>query len=394
MISGFNKVQVRNFSLLTVSNFFFFCNFSSFFLLPLFIKHLKGDEAQIGYIMGSFGVTSLLTVPLVSYLIDSFGRRKFMMLGYAMMLLSSLGFIFINELSYNIYILRLLQGVSFAFAFTSAGTAVSDYLPREKRAYGLGIFGAFTIASYALGPSMGEVVINSFGYREFFIYASSFSLFSFLLTCFAEDGKFKTARESFFKGFANIVISARFSRLLLVNLVVAGGLGSMLNFFSAFLDSESINVSAFFLTYSITVILVRVLGGKISDLFERKKVALPSMLLMSVSLICIWFIKDVYTAIIISFMFSIGYGMLYPVMSAMIIDMAYDDERGKAMGVFNMSFSFGINMLAFGLGVFARDFGFRAMYLLTGVFVLLGFVLFLFTKFSLDNKDDTHENSG
>lgn len=394
MISGFNKVQVRNFSLLTVSNFFFFCNFSSFFLLPLFIKQLEGDEAQIGYIMGSFGVTSLLTVPLVSYLIDSFGRRKFMLLGYAMMFLSSLGFIFINELSYSIYLLRLLQGVSFAFAFTSAGTAVSDYVPREKRAYGLGIFGAFTIASYALGPSLGEVVINSFGFREFFIYASTFSLFSFFLTCFAEDGKFKTARERFFKGFANIVISERFSRLLLVNLVVAGGLGSMLNFFSAFLYSESINVSAFFLTYSITVILVRVFGGKISDLFERKKVALPSMFLMSVSLISIWFIKDVYTAIIISFMFSIGYGMLYPVMSAMIIDMAYDDERGKAMGVFNMSFSFGINMIAFGLGVFARDFGFRAMYLLTGVFVLLGFVLFLFTKFSPDRKDVTHENSG
>lgn len=392
MISGFNKVQVRNFSLLTLSNFFFFCNFSSFFLLPLFIKELKGDEAQIGYIMGSFGITSLLTVPLVSYLIDRFGRRSFLLLGYLLMFLSSLSFIFIGEISYKIYLLRLLQGVSFAFAFTSAGTAVSDYIPKDIRAYGLGIFGAFTIASYALGPSIGEFIINNFNYNAFFVYASSFSLVSLVLSYFAVDGKFKLSRESFVKGFFNIVISSRFSYLLLINLVIAGGLGSMLNFFAAFLNSEGINVSAFFLTYSITVILVRVFGGRISDHFDRKKVALPSMLLMAASLVCVWFVKDIYTAILISFLFSLGYGMLYPAMSAMIIDMAYDDERGKAMGVFNMSFSFGINMIAFGLGVFARDYGFRAMYLMTGIFVLTGFIMFLFTKFSGPVEDNFHEN--
>lgn len=381
MISGLDKEQFKNFSLLTLSNFFFFCNFSSFFLLPLFIKELGGNEAQIGYIMGSFGITSLLTVPFVSFLIDKFGRRKFLLFGYLLMFISSLSFLFIGELSCKIYILRLFQGVAFAFSFTAAGTSVSDFVPKEIRAYGLGIFGAFTIASYAIGPSLGELIIDKFDYKTFFIYASLFSLISFLLSYFASDGKFKFSKDNFLKGFFNIVFSKRYSPILLINLIIAGGLGSMLNFFAAFLDSEDINVSAFFLTYSVTVILVRVFGGRLSDIFDRKKVALPSMLLMAVSLVSIFFVKDLISAVLVSFLFSLGYGMLYPAMSAMVIDLAFDDERGKAMGIFNMSFSFGINMLAFGLGIIARDYGFRAMYVFTGIFVLMGFVLFLFSKF-------------
>ncbi len=381
MISGLDKEQFKNFSLLTLSNFFFFCNFSSFFLLPLFIRGLGGDEAQIGYIMGSFGITSLLTVPLVSYLIDKFGRKNFLLFGYLLMFLSSASFIFITELDYKIYLLRLVQGVAFAFSFTTAATSVSDFVPKQIRAYGLGIFGAFTIASYAIGPSLGEFIIDNLSYRAFFIYASIFSLISFLLSYFSKDGKFQYSKESFFKGFFKIVFSKRFSPILLINLIIAGGLGSMLNFFAAFLDSEKINVSAFFLTYSITVILVRVFGGRLSDIFDRKKVGVPSMLLMAISLMSVWFISDLYSAIFVSFLFSLGYGMLYPAMSAMIIDLAFDDERGKAMGVFNMSFSFGINMLAFGLGIIARDQGFRAMYLITGIFVFIGFVLFLFSRF-------------
>lgn len=381
MIQGLNKKQYKNFSLLTLSNFFFFCNFSSFFLLPLFIGKLGGNEAEIGYIMGSFGITSLLTVPVVSYLIDRFGRKKFLLFGYLLMFLSSLCFLFINELGYKIYLLRLIQGIAFAFAFTTAATSVSDFVPKEIRAYGLGIFGAFTIASYAIGPSVGEFVVDRYNYEIFFIYASAFSLISFLLSYFAKDGEFQISKHSFLKGFFNIALSKRFSPILFVNLIIAGGLGSMLNFFAAFLDSESINVSAFFLTYSITVILVRVFGGRLSDVFDRKTVAVPSMVLMAASLICIWFIKDLYSAIVVSFLFSLGYGMLYPAMSAMIIDLAFDDERGKAMGVFNMSFSFGINMLAFALGIIARDYGFKAMYIITGSFVLAGSVLFLFSRF-------------
>ena len=181
MIFGISRDKFYNFSLVTLGNFFFFCNFSSFFLLPLYIQDLGGDSANIGFIMGSFGITSLGFIPLVSYLIDRFGRRRFMILGALLMFLGSISFLVIDELSFLFYLFRIIQGIGFAFFFTSASTAVSDYVPLERRAQGLGIFSAFTIASYAIGPSVGEVLIDDFGYRIFFVYSSTFSLLALVL---------------------------------------------------------------------------------------------------------------------------------------------------------------------------------------------------------------------
>ncbi len=373
--------KYKDFFLVTSGNFFFFCNFSSFFLLPLFVKDIGGDESHIGYVMGTFGVTSIGIIPFVSYLIDHYGRKKFMLTGSFLMFIASFLYVFISDITVKIFILRLMQGVAFSFFFTSAATAVSDYLPKKTRAYGLGIFGAFTIASYSVGPSLGEFLMERFGYGTFFVCASCFSVIAFVLCFFSREGNFTVSSRSVFSGFFSVVFSPRFRVLLLINVIVAVGLGSMLNFFSVFLRGNGVSAGSFFTTYSLTVIFVRVLGGKLPDMFERRKIALPSMLVMATALLFVFSITSQITAIAVSFVFSLGYGILYPSLSAMIIDRAHDDERGTAMGAFNMSFSIGINFFAFMLGLIARDYGFSTMYSVTGAFVLAGCVIFAYKYF-------------
>lgn len=376
MISGLDKAQRRNFTLVVIATFFLFCNFSSFFLLPLFIKKLGGDEANVGFIMGSFGITSLGSIPFVAFLIDKYGRRRFMLLGSLIMCFSSLSYIVITRLSPLFFLLRLFQGIGFAFFFTSAGTAASDFIPEERRGQGLGIFGAFTIASYALGPAVGEAVIENLGFQSFFIYSSSFSLIAIVLVYLTEDAHFKRSVDPYGLDFFRLAFSRRYAVPLVSNFILAGGFGSVLNFISAYLKTKGLNVFYFFLTYTVTVTSMRVLGGRISDVFGRKKITSPSLLFFSLSLAAMGLINSVYRLVLISFLFSISYGMLYPTLSALVIDRANPDERGKAMGAFNACFSMGTNFLAFGFGVIARDMGFGGMYFISATFVFIGFLVF------------------
>lgn len=378
MASRFSSPQFKNFTLATAANFFFFCNFSSFFLLPIYIKDLGGNEANIGFIMGSFGITSLGAIPFVAYLVDKYGRRRFMLFGYALMFVATLSYLFISQLSPVFYLLRFVQGVSFAFSFTAASTFVTDYIPSEKMAEGLGIFSAFTIASYAIGPSLGELVIELFGFYSFFIYASFFSLIAFVLTIFARDGNFIRSSDRYGLGFFRLIASKRYAFILVSNLILAGGLGAILNFVATFLRSKGLAAFYFFLTYTIAVTAVRIFGGRISDKLGRKVIASPCLLAVSISLAAMYFVESPLSAVLISLFFSIGYGFLYPTLSALVIDKAGSDERGKAMGAFNASYSLGINFLAFPLGLIARDFGYEIMYFVTGCMVFLGFILFTF----------------
>ena len=376
MLSGLDKTQSKNFSLITIANFFLFCNFSSFFLLPLFIKKLGGNEANIGFIMGSFGVTSLGSIPLVAFLIDKYGRRWFMLIGAIVMFSSSLSYLFVRELSLIFYILRMLQGIGFAFFFTSAGTAVADFIPEMKRGQGLGIFGAFTIASYGLGPTIGEGVIEKLGFSFFFIYTSSFSLIAILLVYPTKDAPFKRSVDPYGLDFFRLAFSRRYSVPLLSNLILAGGFGSVLNFISVYVRPKGLDVFYFFLIYAVTITFVRIIGGRVSDVFGRKRVASPSLFVFSLSIAAMIFINSVYKLVLISFLFSLSYGMLYPTLSALMMDKANPDERGKAMGAFNACFGIGTNFLAFVFGVIARDLGFTSMYLISAAFVFLGFLLF------------------
>ena len=376
VISGLDKTQSKNFTLVTIANFFLFCDFSSFFLLPLFIKKLGGNEANIGFIMGSFGVTSLGSIPFVAFLIDKYGRRRFMLLGAVVMYLSSICYLFVRELSPILYILRMLQGIGFAFFFTSAGTAVADFIPEMKRGQGLGMFGAFTIASYALGPTIGEGVIEKLGFTIFFVYASSFSLIAILLVYPTKDAPFKRSLDRYGLDFFRLAFSRRYTVPLLSNLILAGGFGSVLNFISVYVKQKGLDVFYFFLVYTVTITSIRIMGGRISDVFGRKKVASPSLFIFSLSLAVIVLIDSVYKLVLISFLFSVSYGMLYPTLSALMMDKTNPDERGKAMGAFNACFSIGTNFLAFPFGIIARELGFNDMYLISAALVFLGFLLF------------------
>ncbi len=376
MISGLDKARRRNFTLVVIATFFLFCNFSSFFLLPLFIKKLGGDEGNVGFIMGSFGITSLSSIPFVAFLIDKYGRRRFMLSGSLVMCLSSLSYLVITRLSPLLYLFRMFQGIGFAFFFTSAGTAASDFIPEEKRGEGLGIFGAFTIASYALGPTVGEAVIGNLGFKSFFIYSSSFSLIATVLVYLTEDAHFKRSVDPYGFDFFRLAFSRRYAVPLISNLILAGGFGSVLNFISAYVKTKGLNVFYFFFTYTLTVTSMRVLGGRISDMFGRKAIVSPSLLFFSLSLAAIGLIDSVYSLVLISFLFSVSYGMLYPTLSALVIDRASPDERGKAMGSFNACFGIGTNFLAFGFGIIARDLGFEGMYLVSAALVFIGFLVF------------------
>jgi len=380
MLKGFSPKAFKNFALVTLANFLFFCNFSSFFLLPLYIKDLGGTEADIGFIMGTFGITSLGAIPFVAFLVDKYGRRRFLIIGYALMFVTSLSYLFVSDLSPLVYALRLLQGISFAFSFTAAGTFVADYIPPQRRAEGLGIFSAFTIASYAIGPSLGEFLIDLEGFRLFFLSASFFSLVSLVLSLFAKDGTFARSGDRFGLGFFRLIVSRKYLAVLSANVILAGGLGAVLNFVAAYFTSKSLNAYYFFLTYTITVVAVRVIGGRVSDSLGRMTIALPSMIVMSFALAAMALVHSPLTAVGVSFLFSFGYGFLYPTLSALVIDNAQADERGKAMGAFNASYSMGINFLAFPLGVAARDFGYEGMYLSAAALVFVGFLLLVITR--------------
>ena len=74
----------------TATSFFFFASLNCFVLLPLYVTRLGGTEVAVGVVMGIYSGIGILCQPLVGPWVDALGRRPFMLLGSALVVLSSL----------------------------------------------------------------------------------------------------------------------------------------------------------------------------------------------------------------------------------------------------------------------------------------------------------------
>src|SRR3990172_1683647 len=149
----------------TLANFCFFVCFASFFMLPKHLHAIGAREDQIGDVMAVFGLSATPLTPLVGILVDRTRRRPYFIAGALLMGAASAAFVFADRLSVLPYLLRLVQGVAFACAFTAATTQAAELAPADRRAQALGIFGVFTLITHGLAVTLAEVIASYFGFH-------------------------------------------------------------------------------------------------------------------------------------------------------------------------------------------------------------------------------------
>ncbi|TMA81804.1 MAG: MFS transporter, partial [Deltaproteobacteria bacterium] len=163
----------RDFYLVTIANFVFFLNFASFFLLPLHLKSLGVSERTIGFVMGTGGFAGLCVMPFLGALLDRVSRRGFVTAGALAMALASYAYLLLHGAGGFIYVLRVVQGVSFTCAFVTASTLAVELAPASRRGEALGIFGISTLTTHAIAPALGEVIARRWGFPVLFTVAGT-----------------------------------------------------------------------------------------------------------------------------------------------------------------------------------------------------------------------------
>ncbi len=367
----------RDFILITLSSFFFFFNFHSFVLLPIRIEDLGGSESVIGFIMGAAAMATILTTPAVGIFIDKWGKKWFLALGGLLMAMTTIPFAYLDTLSFLFPILRILQGAALSLCFVSAGTLVADVSTPRRRSQAMGIFGMFSILNFALAPLVGKVVLESYGFETFFMFDGAFGLLAFLMAVFVrEPGILKEhyeKRGSFVKALTRTgVIQAA-----LVLMISGSGFVTVISFIPVF--APRIKVEAFelfFLAYTGAVIVVRVFGGWMPDKYGYKKVSIPALLLFSLSILSLSFASGAYSLVLSGVFFGLGQGIFYPAIYALIIYLSQEADRGKAVSICSVSFTFGGMLGVFIYGVVAELWGFNLMFAACGVVCLLGSIVF------------------
>jgi MFS family permease len=357
-----------SFLALLIANFFFFLNFSQLMLLPKFIAHLGLSPADIGLIMGTFSVSVLIVLPLVGFISEKIPKKMVFIFGAVLMCCATPLYAYAEDLSAFILILRIIQGVGFSCAFGITAAMVFDIVRVSQRRYLLGILTVFNISTHAIGPAFGEYVIRAYGFDYFFFSAAAFGVIACIAGFFLPAQRAIREKKPF---------SFRHALPYMVATVVLGIVfGTSVIFLPPYLMTLGITDSSFFFVAFVcgSLIVWAFLYKVLRRIGERIAWVITVILLLCLPAGVSW-MNSILVLSILSLLFGMGYGYLYPTLNALFID-AYPRMRGMANSIFVWSFNFGMLLASLGFGSISDALGYSQAFFLSG---LLGFALVFLT---------------
>jgi MFS family permease len=368
----------RDFSFAAIAYFFVFLSASVFYLFPLFLNQFHPSKSLVGLIMGIHSVTAIMVRPLFGRLLDKRGGRRVAILGLLLMIAGMPGFYLIDSAGMLAIVLRALNGIGWGVSTTALLAICSDLSPADRMAHSLGIIGIAGIISSAIGPMLAEEVLHSHSFHAVFT-VSLIALVASLLFVFAIKAVPLSQAPPKVEQTGHVAAYPVLILLVIAAMPIVHGAvrGTVLNFIALFGADLGFNrVGPFFLAFSTAAVLTRLGIGDISDRYGRKRVIIPSALLISINLLWIAGIHSYWAFVLSGFFAGLGQGLIFPALSTYVIDFLGRENKGLALGLYLSLFDVGMGLGSPLFGWISDAAGYRTMYVVAGCLSIVLTIIF------------------
>lgn len=141
---------------------------------------LNANFSSVQWVILSYmlAVTSLIVG--IGRIGDIFGKKKLFIFGIALFTVASL-LCGISASIYELIVFRAFQGIGAATLIALSFAIVGDLVPKEKIANGMAALTATMPMGFALGPSIGGLLISAFGWQSIFFLNIPLGAIAFLM---------------------------------------------------------------------------------------------------------------------------------------------------------------------------------------------------------------------
>jgi len=169
------KILSRDFILCFFAQFTFSCVFSILTpTLPIYLSNFGAKEAEIGFLVGIFSVSSLVLRPIVGRALLTTGERSYMAAGALLYILSSVAYLLAPPF-WPLLVVRVFHGIGLALFSTAIFTLVAHITPDTHRGQLISYFYLAGNLAFALAPYFGMLIINRFQFVVLFLACTGLS---------------------------------------------------------------------------------------------------------------------------------------------------------------------------------------------------------------------------
>ncbi|MBX4778568.1 MFS transporter [Klebsiella sp. CVUAS 10191.3] len=375
------KLWTKDFWAITIISFIiFFVFYVQLTLLPIYIAdnlHATADKA--GLLVTCFLIAAIIIRPFAGQWVGKYSNKTVLML-------SSLAFLVVTALYplchsiEALLFIRVLHGITFGVITTVKGTISARLIPASRRGEGISFFSLAMGLAMVVGPWIGLNMARHSAYIEAFWLCTGVSIVSIVLALIvAVPPVIRHADGSKPKlGFAAMFDRAAmpFALVTFFMTFAYAGVSAFLALYARELDLMAA-ASNFLLCYAIFLMICRAFTGNVCDKKGPKYVVYPCLLAFTVGLVVLGYTHGSITMVLSGALIGIGYGSVTPIFQTQIISSVEPHKIGVANSLFFNAMDAGLALGAFVMGLMVDGVGYRSIYLMGAVMVVLAGALYI-----------------
>ncbi len=382
------KLWNSYFITILVINIFTSMGFS--IVMPIVAKYaisLGATVAFAGVIAGFFSITALIGRPFSGVIADKFNKKYVMLFATVMLAVSTLGYGISTSTSMLLFF-RILHGLAFSISGTASMSLGTAFIPHDRLGEGIGFLGIGFILSRAVGPNIGIVLLENYGYTSVFIAGFAIVALSAVMMLFIKyTHEKKESSKATGKKF-KLKLSDMIAKEILMITVVVGTISVMNGLISSFLVNLSdekgiVGIGIYFTVNAVVLLLIRPFSGKLIDKKRLAFIAYPAFILAIIAALLIGFSTSLWTILLAAVLYAIGQGASQPAFQATCIKKLGRNRVGVATSTYYIGADIGNGLGPMIGGVIAGSFGFSSVYFFGAIILLAGMALF----FIYDKKE-------
>ena len=348
-------------------------------LLPLYLSETFGaTKDTIGIVLSGYTVAALIVRPFCGYVVDSFSRKKVLMLCLSGFAVFFAGYIAAGTIL-MFAICRTLHGGPFGAVTVANSTCAIDVLPSSRRNEGIGLYGLSNNFAMAIAPSIGIYLHNMVDsymilFWIAFVVAISAVLIAWTIRLPEKDiirNKEKLSLDRFFLTRA---------WLLAINIAMFGFCWGVLSNYLAIYSKEVLSITGgtgtYFALLSMGLFSSRLQGRKALSQGKLTQNAAEGMLISLVGFTLFVAIAHPVAYYLSAILIGLGNGHLYPAFLNMFVHVARHDQRGTANSSILTGWDLGFGIGCLLGGIVAEHFGYTATFWMVAAENAVSVILF------------------
>lgn len=348
-------------------------------LLPLYLSETFGaTKDTIGIVLSGYTVAALIVRPFCGYVVDSFSRKKVLMLCLSGFAVFFAGYIAAGTIL-MFAICRTLHGGPFGAVTVANSTCAIDVLPSSQRNEGIGLYGLSNNFAMAIAPSIGIYLHNMVDsymilFWIAFVVAISAVLIAWTIRLPEKDiirNKEKLSLDRFFLTRA---------WLLAINIAMFGFCWGVLSNYLAIYSKEVLSITGgtgtYFALLSMGLFSSRLQGRKALSQGKLTQNAAEGMLISLVGFTLFVAIPHPVAYYLSAILIGLGNGHLYPAFLNMFVHVARHDQRGTANSSILTGWDLGFGIGCLLGGIVAEHFGYTATFWMVAAENAVSVILF------------------